>query len=196
MKLKQIFEAPYLNDEELPFTVIAKISKEALVRSYEKLVDIGEDISIFKKQNGPGFIAGKVIDGHLSTFVTISARENIYPGAPTQLSKFQQVSMVNISKEMSEQGITKSVYNSIAQHFDLISDHEQFLGAKGLWKSLARESSINVFIFDCSKNDYFRDSINSVPLKYNGKNIDTNEIWGTSFNHKGILLVATTKELK
>ena len=192
MDLKTLFESPYLNDEELPYTVLAKISKSQLKRAYSEVGQIN-DIVLFAHKD-TGFIAGFMVGDHLSTIVRISCREKGYPKEPHQLENYQQVSMVNVSKEFAERGYTKEIYNLIAKTIDLVSDHEQFLGAKGLWKSLARDSDINVYVFNGNLNDYVRDEFGKI-IKYNSSNLKDKMIWGSTFEHKSILLVATKRNL-
>lgn len=193
MKASELFEMPYLVDDELQYQVLAKISNTALKRSYQYLCKDGE-IEIFAGDE-TGFIAGYKRPNHLSTVVMISCRATAYPVVPTQLQNYQQVSMVNVSKEFADKGFTKSVYNQIAKTADFVSDHEQYLGAKGLWKSLARESDINVYVYDGHKGDYIRDA-SGVILKYHSKNIEDKVIWGSSEMYRTVLLVTTSKELK
>lgn len=195
MKLKDIIvmEAPYLHDEELGYKVLAHISNSALTRAYTHFVKIG-DIDIYSNIHG-GFIAGYKREDSLSMVVSISTRYDAYPVVPTQLGKYQQISMVNVSSLYAERGNTKLVYTAIANKLDLVSDNEQYLGAQGLWKSLARSSDINVYVFDGRIKDYVRDSSGKI-IKYNGKNIDDKEIWGSKDSYRAVLLVGTTKELK
>lgn len=194
MKLKEIriSETPYLNDEELGYQVLAKISNDALKRAYYHLVKVG-NIDIFAKSEA-GFIAGRLSKSGLSMLVSVACRTVAYPVEPLGLTDYQQVSMVNVTKEFANEGKTKLVYSEIAKNTDLVSDHEQYLGAKGLWKSLARESDVNVYVFNGKIKDYMRDEDNNIK-KYNGSNIHDNEIWGNSTEHKLVLLVATVKNL-
>lgn len=182
---------PYLHDEELGYEVLAKISNVAISRSYSHLVKINE-IDIFSR-NTSGFIAGLLTKEGLSVVVSITCRNVSYPVEPLGLSNYQQVSMVRTSTEFTDHGGAKLVYDEIARCTDLVSDHEQYQGAKGLWKSLARDSDVNIYIFEGLANSYI--SENGIPKKYNGINIHDRNIWGTNPEHRTILLVATKKEL-
>jgi len=193
MKLKEIriSESPYLNDDELGYQVLAKISSDALKRSYTHLVK-AKDIDIFAGTD-TGFIAGLLTKKGLSTVVMITCRVVAYPTEPSGLANYQQVSMVNTSKEFADKGRAKLVYTEIAKKVDLVSDHEQYLGAKGLWKSLARESDVNVYVFDGRTKDYIRDEDGTIK-RYNGNNLQDSAIWGNTMDHKLVLLVATAKK--
>lgn len=193
MKVKELLETPYLNDEELGYEVLANISNEALARSYSLLSKV-KGLEIYQK-NTTGFIAGKRKKSELSTVVIVNCRKEAYPCVPTQLgSDYQQVSFVRVSKGYESEGNPKLVYNEIAKHIDLVSDHEQYLGGQGLWKSLARESDVNVYVFDGRIKDYIRDETGK-PKKYNSSNISAKKIWASKETYRLILLVATDKEL-
>ena len=83
-----------------------------------------------------------------------------------------------------QRGYTKDVYNLIAKNYDLVSDWEQYGLAKPLWKSLARNSEVNIYVF--SDNRY---------RLYDGQNISEKEIWG-GVERASTLLVATTKNME
>ena len=194
MKLKELItEAPYLNNEELPYKALSSISVARLKKSYEKIGEIGSGLDIYQHNNG-SIVAGEIVGSDFYLLVSISTRTTPYPVEPTQLSSPHQISMVNIASGEEEKGLTKKVYNTVAQMLDLVSDHEQYLGAQGLWKSLARSSDVNIYIFDGRIKDYIRDEAGKI-IKYNGKNITDSQIWGTTTDHRMILLVGTSKEL-
>jgi hypothetical protein len=194
MKIRELItEMPYLHREELPYKALSAISVKRLHHSYQKIGEIGEGIDVYQHSNG-GVIAGQVLQGDLYLLVAISVRKRVYPVEPTGLDDTLQVSMVHVAKGEEEQGLTKKVYAVLASLFDLVSDHEQYLGAQGLWKSLARSSGVNVYVFDGNQKDYVRDASGKA-LKYNGANIPDDKIWGSKVTQKLILLVGTTKEL-
>jgi len=153
-----------------------------------------KDLTIFNNKDTGGFVAGYLRAEHLSTVVKIACRKDAYPTEPTQVADYRQVSMVSVSKEYGLTGNTKAVYEQIAKRGPLVSDHEQYLGAQGLWKSLARSSDVNVYVFNGEAGDYMRDKAGMI-IKYNSKNIEDDKIWGTDPKHKMVLLVATNKDL-
>ena len=194
MKLKELItEAPYLNNEELPYKALSSISVSRLKKSYEKIAEIGSGLDIYQHSNG-SIVAGEIVGEEFYLLVSISIRKTPYPVEPTQLSSPLQISMVNISSGEEERGLTKKVYNTVGQLLDLVSDHEQYLGAQGLWKSLARSSDVNIYIFDGRIKDYIRDESGKI-IKYNDKNITDSQIWGSTTDHRMIILVGTSKEL-
>lgn len=192
-----IEESPRYNDEELPLGELAYISQEALKRSFVFLGKTAKEVLVYEKQDFSGFTAGLLNkDKSLAHFLDIKTRKNAYPTTPSQLSPdYHQVSWVIIAKDFEQFGYTRNVYMLVAQHYDLVSDHEQYLGAKKLWQSLARSGVINVYVFDgFETKDYVRDESGNL-VKYNGTNINEKKIWGDSIKYNSVLLVATTKEL-
>jgi hypothetical protein len=198
MKVKEIItEAPYLHPEELPYKALSAISVDRLGLSYSKIgeIDDGGGLEVYQHKSNKGIAAGKILEKEFYFAVSITTRETIYPAEPTQLDEMLQVAMVNVSKGQEENGITKKVYEIAAQAINLVSDHEQYLGAKGLWKSLARSSDVNVYVFDGNVKDYIR-GVDGKIVKYNGRNISDHDIWGQTIQYKSVLLVATTRGLK
>lgn len=193
MKTKELLsEMPFLNREELQFKALSNISLTRLQTSYDQIGEIG-DLGVYQHVQNGNIIAARVIDKEVYILVSISTRAVPYQVQPTQLGDVRQVSMVHITKGEEEQGLTKRVYALVSQLFDLVSDHEQYLGAQGIWKSLARNSNSNVYVFDGRRGDYIRGE-NGRPLK-NGKNIHDDDIWGQRIDDRVVLLVATVKEL-
>jgi hypothetical protein len=96
-----------------------------------------------------------------------------------------------IAEEFAKQGLVTAVYEYIARRIDVVSDNIQFRGAKRLWKSLAKTSSVYIQVFDGKINDYIRDYKNNV-IVYNLSNIDENRIWGDTENQK-VLLIASSE---
>ena len=96
-----------------------------------------------------------------------------------------------VAEDFAKQGLTTAVYDHIAYRVDLVSDYIQFMGAKRLWQSLAKSSTVYVQIFDGSRGDYIRDRNNNV-IVYNGQNIDESTIWGGP-EKQSVLLVASSE---
>jgi hypothetical protein len=194
VKLEDLLEMPYLNDEELSYQVLAKISTKALNKGFEEFSKT-KDLTIYSNKETSGFIAGYLRAGHLSTVIKIASRQSAYPIEPAQVEDYHQVSMVSVSKEYALTGNAKAVYEQIAKKVPLVSDHEQYIGAQGLWKSLARSSDVFIYVFNSEVQDYIRDQADKI-VKYNSKNIEDDKIWGTDPTHRMVLLVATIKELE
>jgi hypothetical protein len=167
------------------------LTRKAIETGYSHLAS-GEKFEIYARNTG-GFISViKISSDRFDLVLDISTRRAAYPVGPTQLENYQQVTMVRVADGMNFAGIAKQTYNEIAKRVDLVSDHEQYLGGKAIWDSLARESDVNVYVFD--GDDYVRED--GKPLKYNGQNVSSDKIWGQAPEHKRVLLVATAKELQ
>lgn len=184
---KRLHETPKLHDEELPYGDLTTISVKGLDRSHELFGILPNDIRVYKKLDSIGFVAGRVDDNEFQIFLRINCRKVAYPVVPKLIGEYLQVSMVLIDGRFAEEGITKAVYELIASRIALVSDHEQYLGAKGLWKSLARSSRIAVTIFDGNNGTY---------TPYNSTNINDKKIWGDTIGHTAILLIAHKGDLK
>jgi hypothetical protein len=99
-----------------------------------------------------------------------------------------------LAEGFEERSLTKETYLSIARKYTLISDSEQFIASKNLWKSISREDEIYVYVWDGLTNSFILE--NNKPKRYNGNNIVENEIWGKEAKHIARLLVASPKEIK
>lgn len=185
----------YLHNEELPMQELTEISNHQLTRAYNFIENLGNSVSLYQNKIHNGFVSGVVNHGVFRKLLFIATQDTPPPVMPKQLKNVYQVVMVMVDKRFAEQRIALQTYVAIAKRFDLVSDYQQYLGAKALWKSLARRDDVNVYVFDGNNNDYMSD-ISGKIIKYNGKNIDDMHIWGQAEHHKSILLVATTKELK
>lgn len=105
-----------------------------------------------------------------------------------------QIGGVNTIKSLAGRGIASNAYIDLTKYYNLISDTEQYEGGRGIWERICKDKRINVYIWNGNIMDWFRDS-SGKPIRYNGKNIEPSEIWGTRQEEK-ILLVATREEIK
>jgi hypothetical protein len=111
---------------------------------------------------------------------------------PTELSHKEslQVDKVATVPNYESQGLASIVYNALAEYgFIVISDTIQFDGGKFLWKKLARNDELNVFVYDRETQDVFKDS-SGIPINYNGRNIPDNQIWAHSKAGQIFILIA------
>lgn len=199
-QLSTITEMPRLHDEELALiSTQPSISKSALTRSYESIGNLGGSqthIDIYKKKNNFGFIAGVKDEESFVYFLDIKTREHSYPVQPRYLKipNFQ-VSFVNVSEDYADQTYTKSVYKFLISKYDVISDHEQYIGGKRLWKSISSESDIFIYVFDGNIDDYIRHDDGQI-IRYRDDSINEKNIWGSSIDFSKILLVASRESKK
>ena len=190
---------PFLDDKYLKYTPLSSLSVETIREGFKTLGYIGDLKVVENKQSG-AVLAGMPVDDRFEIIVQVSVRTKPVPFVPTQLKKYKQVGMVNVSafsesEGYAKQGHARAVYNLLATKFDLVSDHYQYLGAKRLWKSLSKETDINIYVFDGNIGDYLRDSKFTI-IRYNGKNLDDKKIWHcTDASYENILLVASIRKL-
>ena len=184
--IERLNEMPKYTQDDLPLGKLSHISMSSLSKSYSLLGSVAENvIQVYEKNTGTGFIAGFERSENFNHFLDIGTRQTVYPVEPIGLSTdHHQVSSVLVAEGFEQRGYTKEVYNLIATKYDLVSDWEQYGLAKMLWKSLARNSGVNVYVFS---DDNYR--------LYDGLNISEKEIWG-GMNRSSTLLVATTKNME
>ena len=190
--------SPYLYDKRKELEQLSYIFVDSLkTKGYTKLGKIELlNLEIYEVDETGAILAGAIIEDKFYIMFRINVEERSLFVKSMQLSNERKhIRMINTSKEFVKQNIATSVYTFIANRFDLISDRVQYIGAKDLWQSIAKRNEVNVYVFDEDKKDYIRHSDGTI-VKYNGKNIDENEIWGTDQKHHERLLVATKKELK
>jgi hypothetical protein len=97
-----------------------------------------------------------------------------------------QVSWAEISTDFANVGIARKVYLKIIEMVgSLTSDNEQYKGAKRLWKSLARNVTVNVW--DGNIESYIKDDNGSLLTL---RSIDDSKVWGKTPNYRNVLLVA------
>lgn len=188
--------SPYLNPTRKQLENLSSLSEESIEDGFKYLGTVSEqDLDIYENEDTGAILAGVMIDGRFYISLRITCEERSLYVRSMQLSDSRKhVKMLNTDKDFARQGIAKDVYIFVAQHFDLVSDRVQYLGAKVLWQSLAKSSPINVYVFDESTKDYIRDSLGDI-INYNGSNIDENLIWGQTNQHHDRLLVATVRKL-
>jgi hypothetical protein len=121
----------------------------------------------------------------------ISTRgKNSFPTTPNDIvpgvNSFQ-VSWAELIKSLEGTGIAKLIYLKIIDKVGSItSDNEQYKGAKRLWLSLS--NNISVYVWDGTINEYIRDAQGK---KLELKQVDPEQVWGSTPNYRNILLVAS-----
>jgi hypothetical protein len=185
---------PYLhNSEMMSLKSLSTISKEQMERAWNKIVNFGENEYLLQRKNKTAFILGVLEENtfyqYVQVFLTLPR-----VGSP-QTKHSYQVEMVNVSRGKEDSGFTRKAYIEIAKHYTLISDSEQYQASKKLWQSVAKSDEVYVYVYDGMIKDYLRDSEKNI-IKYNGKNIDENEIWGKNTKHISRVLVASMKGIE
>lgn len=177
--------SPYYNPNGL--TLIdspTSISLEHLKSAWVQVVKIDNFFYIYKKRNNLSFILGiKTKD----RFKIISSVVTTLPRSGTPIFKnAYQVEMVYSNDQWRNHGYTKLLYKVICDEIILLSDSEQYGYSKKLWQSLAKDSDVNIYVYDC---------LDKSLTSYDYKNINETEIWGRDLKHISKILVGTTKQL-
>lgn len=192
--LKQLTESPYVGDEEkMEQKKISTISILQLRRAWKSFKKFDDGFEIYQIKTGYGFIGGRIINNNFSIYVDLQV-ESPYKNAPLFLKNSIQVELVMASPNSEERGFAKRVYHEVAKKYTLISDKEQYIASMRLWKSLARENDIFVYIWEDFNGSFIME--NSKPKRYNGINIEHDRIFGKESKHYKIVLVALNKELE
>lgn len=188
--------SPFLYPTRKELQELSSLSNESIEDGFTYLGSIEEqDLDIYENKETGAIIAGIMTEDRFYISLRITCEERSLYVKSMKLSKNRKhVQMLNTNKKFARQAIAKDVYVFVATHFDLVSDRIQYLGAKILWQSLAKNSNINIYVFDENSKDYLRDSDGMI-INYNGYNIDENEIWGQENKHHERLLVAMNHEL-
>lgn len=187
---KMLTEMPFVGPEDkMDNKKLSIMSIMSLKREW-KLFWKNENFQIYKRDTT--FIAGKLRNNE---FVIYSELSTSVPSkhAPTFIKNSLQVDMVDTVEEFQSLGYAKQLYKQIIKKYTLISDTEQYKASKNLWKSIAREPDVFVYIWNDSNNSFILDD-QQKPKRYNGINIIEEEIFGNQDKHHKIVLVATNKE--
>lgn len=170
------------------------ISHEALKERYAFLgsTEEPEKWYIYRQRSSATFVAGPITKQGLDVSLSIDCLEDkkALPANPIVFVKG-----TSIREDRAYQGFTRRVYEIICQHYSMVSDVTHYRGAKALWQSLARSSNVNIYVYDYATEDWLRDTANK-PIRYNGKNIPYDKIWGTSYEHEDRVLMATSHTAK
>lgn len=173
---------------------VASISKEALQSRWEYLGDM-MNLSFYWNHTSDTIVGGKFLEDNskLIGAICIEISDEDYDFLPFK-DNYIQIGLVNVSKKFSDKGLARETYIWLTEKMTVISDTEQYFGGRKIWESLAKDERINVYIWNGNTLDWFRDA-NGKAIRFNGKNIEPDKIWGAEYEEK-ILLVATREEIK
>jgi hypothetical protein len=177
-------EEPWYKKEGLNVSnPVTSISLEHLKSAWKLVKEFDQLIAMYQRVDGLGFIVG-AREERFNIFTSLNCTKP-REGTPKYKNSVQ-VAMVYANEGWKDSGYTKLMYTEAAKVCILISDSTQYGRSKDLWKSLARDPHINVYIYD---------GMNKSITLYDSNNINENEIWGTEGKHVSRLLVGTDKVL-
>lgn len=173
---------------------VASISKETLQSRWEYLGSL-LNLSFYWNHSTDTIVGGKFLDdgSRLVGAICIEISDEEYDFLPFK-ENYIQIGLVNVSKKFSDRGLARETYIWLTEKVTIVSDTEQYFGGRKIWESIAKDKRINVYVWNGNTMDWFRDDTGKA-IRFNGKNIEPNEIWGTEYEEK-ILLVATREEIK
>lgn len=188
---------PYFYNFRKQLQNLSSISKQSVEDGFVLLNTLSESgLQVYENVDTGSILAGITIEDKFYIACSVVCEERSLYVKSMQLSpKRKHVKLILTSTDFSRSSVARSLYIFLAKKFDLISDRIQYLGAKILWQSIAKDSPINVYVFDESIKDYLRDEQGRIIL-YNGSNIDDGDIWGTEDKHHSRLLVAVDRDLQ
>jgi len=104
-----------------------------------------------------------------------------------------QIEGIVVDGSLRDMGFATVLYEAVIDKAKLVllSDNEQYQGAKGLWQKIARTSKlVSVYVLDTDENRYFPYDGNRIA--YDGTSIPEDEIWSThpDKSKHAVLLVA------
>lgn len=198
MKFSDLFEMPTLINRDLPlsqhrfsnFYSISTIQREfdvvwrqaETLNSHCALISKDHSLAVWgimttdpKRDDVEGVEPISVIDFKDELNVKSSIKFNT--------KNTLQIDLVQTSKRSRSAGIATELYIKLAQSgFTIISDNEQWIGGKQLWKKLAQSvSNVSNITVSVLKDDKM--------VPYNGSNIPDDEIWSEDNKHKYTLFV-------
>ena len=168
------------------------ISPQALQQRFDFVGESAAGWYVYRQLSSGVFVAGPLTQQGLSPKLEIYCH-----ASDKKVIKNRHVVFVDstlIKEEEAGRGHTRRAYETICQHYTLISDRIHYKGAMFLWKSLATSTLVNIYVWDNLVMDWLRDA-KQKPIRYNGTNIPYDAIWGTNPVHADRLLVAASYKI-
>jgi hypothetical protein len=111
---------------------------------------------------------------------------------PNNFQKLLQVNKVAVDSTHGARGIASNIYKLLVSlGYTIVSDDTQFEPAQSLWKRIAADHGVKVYVADV-EHGLFKDD-NGAPILYNGANIPDQDIWtsGSEYNGQYRVLILT-----
>ena len=198
MKLSSLFEMPTLINKELPVykeRFQPFYSLESVMRTFDIIWsqsdELGSYCALLEKDRSFAVWGVTAMDPKRAGIVGVEIVSivdfkdglNIKTSIPFNPNNTLQVDLVQTAKRSQQSSIATELYFRLAYAgFTIISDNEQWIGGKRLWKRLARSSvsehPTRVFLLRNNKLE-----------PYDGTNIPDDEIWSEDSKHKYTLFV-------
>jgi hypothetical protein len=194
MKLMDLLETPVLNPAEMPinmhphrpFISVDTIDREYRIIAKEKTLTGEEYFVILRKHNDqavigiPGFRETDKKPG-IEVMGTVAFKHSVQLSGKQTFNlntNVLQVEGIRIGDKAKHQGWGFYLYLTLAKcGYVVISDNNQYIGGKELWKKIARNvinSNYKVYVIDSGA---VRVDTAGRPVTYDGHNIDDAELW-------------------
>lgn len=170
-------------------------SQETIERRFENLESLQiQDIHAALLWDSEGLVACIIkteanSNGRYDVIASLDLEATQWDGEPAlavekywQKDNLSQVQGVVVDPKLRDFGLATYIYTSliVKKGLILVSDNEQYIGGKALWKHIARTSKeLVVYVFD-SENGLFYPFDADERIAYDGKNIDDYIIWSDS----------------
>lgn len=197
MKATEILsEMPYLHHGEMPRIILdGGISPDAIARDYSQVGSV-DDLPIYKDHYDTHVVVvdpGQQVDnGRLLQVFRLHFKKSHQLLFPNNFQRILQVNKVAIDRTQGSRGIASNIYKLLASlGYTIVSDDTQFEPAQSLWKRIAADPGVKVYVADV-EHGLFKDDDGS-PILYNGANIPDQDIWtsGSEYNGQYRVLILT-----
>ena len=203
---EELMEMPYYHkDENAPLPAKVReirdstYSQESFSENYDKITEYkihGNELvmGISKgKKNGYDIVAiwaVKQADSRLQVVSCVCLTKRV-ANRPKSLMNPIQVSHVDTREDFRTESLATRLYLEVFKlGYDIISDDEQYKGARGIWKALARSQvayEAEVMVWDNRLGVYLKGT--DGVQKYTGTNIPDSQIWNQDMFAYGVLIV-------
>lgn len=179
--VNRVFPEPNPSPKTLRIDLSTLKSKYGYVGNLSKY-----SVDIYRNKTTGTFIAGIQSSSDFEELFRMTCHKYDYPVGNNKHIVFVDYS--NLRLNHRGKGLAKSIYEAIAQKYTLVSDDVHYKSSQSVWKELATSTTINVYLWDKTQGDFFRDNEGKA-VRYNGLFPKDQEIWGSEKGH--ILMVAT-----
>jgi hypothetical protein len=212
MKLSDILaEMPTDLNKDAPFVFNidgSYISNNSLKRDFNFLGDLKVQSTNFKfwlnKKNNRALVtsvaesgnAPELKDGNGESTNIIVVDLHLKNNSEVEVSNPIQVDTVSVNSKYESIGLSGILYVVLARYgFSVISDFEQYNGGVGLWKKISRYANQRKYvvrIWNIRNGEFVVDN-NGLPLAYDEKNLQQDQVWNKIGQQTETLLVLSSK---
>lgn len=181
-------EMPYLHPGEMTRDMLDNgVSDSAIVRDYKKIGTVtGLPMYIDKHETHVIVVnpEEKTESGRMQQVFRMQFKQRHQLSFPNQFKNILQLSKVAVNRQHGTSGLATYVYKLLVSlGYTIVSDDTQFEPAQSLWKRIAADPGVKVYVADV-EHGLFKDD-NGAPILYNGANIPDQDIWTSGSEYTG-----------